>query len=200
MEKMNIYAKLMKVRVQFHKLDLKKSGENKFANFKYFELSDFLVEATELLEQNGLCTIVNFTEEQAILTVIDIDNPSETIQFTSPMKYAEIKGANAVQNLGGTQTYLTRYLYVQLLNVVENCTVDSAEPTNNKVTKTVRKNGAITEQEIDKLYKTAYSKGILINKVKQHIQSKFNKSIEELDKEEYKVALEGYLTMEKKEN
>ena len=45
----NIYQKLMDVRVAFHKLELKKSGLNKFAGFKYFELWDFLVPATKLL-------------------------------------------------------------------------------------------------------------------------------------------------------
>ncbi|EQG99877.1 putative phage essential recombination function domain protein, partial [Clostridioides difficile DA00189] len=33
MESNNIYIKLMDVRVKFSKLNLKKSGENKFANF-----------------------------------------------------------------------------------------------------------------------------------------------------------------------
>ena len=51
MEKKNIYQKLMNVRTNFHKLELKKSGHNKFANFKYFELGDFLVPATKLLNE-----------------------------------------------------------------------------------------------------------------------------------------------------
>ena len=41
MEKKNIYTKLMEVRVKFHSLELKKSGLNKFAGFKYYELGDF---------------------------------------------------------------------------------------------------------------------------------------------------------------
>ena len=60
MEKKNIYQKLMEVRTEFHKLELKKSGHNKFANFKYFELGDFLVPATKLLNEAGLCPIVTF--------------------------------------------------------------------------------------------------------------------------------------------
>ena len=51
MEKKNIYTKLMEVRVKFHGLELKKSGLNKFAGFKYYELGDFLVPATKLLQE-----------------------------------------------------------------------------------------------------------------------------------------------------
>ena len=65
MEKKNIYQKLMEVRTNFHKLELKKSGHNKFANFKYFELGDFLVPATKLLNEEGLCPIVTFNYEAA---------------------------------------------------------------------------------------------------------------------------------------
>ncbi|WP_207644067.1 hypothetical protein [Clostridioides difficile] len=62
---------MMDVRVKFSKLNLKKSGENKFANFKYFELADFLPQATGLLEEAKLCPIVTFTNEYATLTLIN---------------------------------------------------------------------------------------------------------------------------------
>ena len=115
----NIYTKLMEVRVAFHKLELKKSGLNKFAGFKYYELGDFLVPATQLLQEANLCPMISFNNELATMTLINGDEPSEQITFTSPMRDLELKGTNAVQNLGGVQTYLTRYLYIQLLNIVE---------------------------------------------------------------------------------
>ena len=117
MEKKNIYTKLMEVRVKFHGLELKKSGLNKFAGFKYYELGDFLVPATKLLQEANLCPMISFNNELATLTLINGDEPSEQITFTSPMRDLELKGTNAVQNLGGVQTYLTRYLYIQLLNI-----------------------------------------------------------------------------------
>ena len=39
---MNIYEKLQTARVELQKTALKKSGVNKFAGFKYFELGDFI--------------------------------------------------------------------------------------------------------------------------------------------------------------
>lgn len=131
---MNIYKKLMLSRCEFGKLTLKKSGKNKFAGFEYFELKDFLPAATEILNSYNLCTFINFTNDVATLTLVDADKPSDTIVFTSPIKELTIKGANEIQALGGTQTYLSRYLYIQLLNITESDSFDatSGKPTTTK--------------------------------------------------------------------
>ena len=160
MEKKNIYQKLMDVRTNFHKLELKKSGHNKFANFKYFELGDFLVPATKLLNEIGLCPIITFTDELAKMTLVNTDNPSETIEFTSPMRDLELKGANSMQSLGGCETYQTRYLYIQLLNIVENDSFDRVSGTeDNKEINTSKKYTGnvrlISEAQLKRLYMLA---------------------------------------------
>ena len=160
MEKKNIYQKLMEVRTNFHKLELKKSGHNKFANFKYFELGDFLVPATKLLNEIGLCPIITFTDELAKMTLVNTDNPSETIEFTSPMRDLELKGANSMQSLGGVETYQTRYLYIQLLNIVENDSFDRVSGTeDNKEINTSKKYTGnirlISEAQLKRLYMLA---------------------------------------------
>jgi len=38
---MSIHKKLMQARLKLQTADLKKSGHNKFAGYKYFELGDF---------------------------------------------------------------------------------------------------------------------------------------------------------------
>ena len=160
MEKKNIYQKLMEVRTNFHKLELKKSGHNKFANFKYFELGDFLVPATKLLNEIGLCPIITFTDELAKMTLVNTDNPSETIEFTSPMRDLELKGANSMQSLGGCETYQSRYLYIQLLNIVESDSFDRISGTeDNKETKVNKKYTGnvrlISEAQLKRLYMLA---------------------------------------------
>ena len=160
MEKKNIYQKLMEVRTNFHKLELKKSGHNKFANFKYFELGDFLVPATKLLNEEGLCPIVTFDNEVAKMVLVNTDNPSETIEFTSPMRDLELKGANSMQSLGGVETYQTRYLYIQLLNIVENDSFDRVSGTeDNKEINTSKKYTGnirlISEAQLKRLYMLA---------------------------------------------
>ena len=181
----NIYTKLMEVRVAFHKLELRKSGLNKFAGFKYYELGDFLVPATQLLQEANLCPMISFNNELATMTLINGDNPEEQITFTSPMRDLELKGTNAVQNLGGVQTYLTRYLYIQLLNIVEADVFDATSGKDNK-------DDVISEAQVKRLFMIA--KGKDTDKVKEIVErngfnhskditkSKYNAICEEVEK------------------
>ena len=173
MEKKNIYQKLMNVRTNFHKLELKKSGHNKFANFKYFELGDFLVPATKLLNEEGLCPIVTFNNELAKMTVINTDNPSETIEFTSPMRDLELKGANSMQSLGGVETYQTRYLYIQLINIVESDSFDAVSG----------KDDHISEKQVKRLYVIA--KGKDFNEISKILDENKFKKFADITKDKY---------------
>ena len=181
MEKKNIYRKLMEVRTEFHKLELKKSGHNKFANFKYFELGDFLVPATKLLNEIGLCPVVTFDNEIAKMIVINTDNPNETITFTSPMRDLELKGANSMQSLGGVETYQTRYLYIQLLNIVESDSFDAVSGTDaNKE--------VITEAQVKRLFMLARGKDTA--KVKEIIVRYGFKESKDISKNKYNAICE----------
>ena len=173
MEKKNIYQKLMNVRTNFHKLELKKSGHNKFANFKYFELGDFLVPATKLLNEEGLCPIVTFDNEVAKMVLVNTDNPSETIEFTSPMRDLELKGANSMQSLGGVETYQTRYLYIQLLNIVESDSFDAVSG----------KDDHISEKQVKKLYVIA--KGKDFNEISKILDENKFKKFADITKDKY---------------
>ena len=188
MEKKNIYQKLMEVRTNFHKLELKKSGHNKFANFKYFELGDFLVPATKLLNEIGLCPIITFTDELAKMTLVNTDNPSETIEFTSPMRDLELKGANSMQSLGGCETYQSRYLYIQLLNIVESDSFDRVSGTeDNKETKVNKKYTGnvrlISEAQLKRLYMLA--NGIDSDTIKEIISKYGFSSSKDITMNEY---------------
>ena len=203
----NIYTKLMEVRVNFHKLELKKSGLNKFAGFKYYELGDFLVPATKLLQEANLCPMISFNNELATMTLINGDNPEEQIMFTSPMRDLELKGTNAVQNLGGVQTYLTRYLYIQLLNIVEADVFDatSGKEDKNNIKKNVQTNdnkeaisSELTEEEIENMYAVGYKAGYTYPKVDNKIRQNFNKEARELTKEEYKRVIDGFTKISNK--
>ena len=188
MEKKNIYQKLMEVRTNFHKLELKKSGHNKFANFKYFELGDFLVPATKLLNEIGLCPIITFTDELAKMTLVNTDNTSETIEFTSPMRDLELKGANSMQSLGGCETYQSRYLYIQLLNIVENDSFDRVSGTeDNKEINTSKKYTGnirlISEAQLKRLYMIA--NGIDSDTIKEIISKYGFSSSKDITMSEY---------------
>ena len=126
---MNVYQKLNEARDLFHQAPLKKSGLNKFAGYKYFELGDFVIPALEIFKSVGLTSVISFGTEEAKMTIVNTDKPEETIIITSPMSTAALKGCHEVQNLGAVQTYLSRYLWVAALEIVEH---DALEATTGK--------------------------------------------------------------------
>jgi hypothetical protein len=122
---MNVYQKLNAARDEFHQAKLKKSGHNKFANYYYFELGDFVIPALEIFKIHGLTSIISFGKEEASMTIVNNDQPEEKIVITSPMSTAALKGCHEVQNLGAVQTYLRRYLWVAALEIVEHDALDA---------------------------------------------------------------------------
>lgn len=124
---MNVYQKLNAARKEFHSMEIKKSGENKFAGYKYFELGDFIIPALTIFERLGLTGVVRFYKEMAELEVVNTEKPEERIVFSSPMSEANLKGCHPVQNLGAVETYIRRYLWVAALEIVEHDAVDASE-------------------------------------------------------------------------
>jgi hypothetical protein len=129
---MNVYQKLNVARHKFHNTEIKKSGHNKFAGYKYFELGDFIVPALSIFDEVGLTSIISFGKESADMRIINTDKPEEMIVIESPMSEANLKGCHPVQNLGAVQTYIRRYLWVAALEIVEHDALDSSKPVEDK--------------------------------------------------------------------
>lgn len=129
-EKLNIYQKLQACRVGLQKEKMKKSGKNKFSNYDYFELGDFLPRINELMLEHGLIALFFFNKEEARLEIIDTDKTEEKIIFYSPVAMAELKGCHEVQNIGATQTYMRRYLYIMAFEIAE---YDAIEPMTGQI-------------------------------------------------------------------
>jgi hypothetical protein len=128
-EGVSIYWKLSAARLMLQEQPLTKSGANKFAGYKYFELGDFLPAIQRIFNEVGLVDVISFTADTATLTLYDSDN-GQSIVFTSPMGSANLKGCHEVQNIGATETYQRRYLYVTALAIVESDALDAT--TGNK--------------------------------------------------------------------
>lgn len=130
---MNIFEKMQKAKVELQKKDLKKTGENKFSNYKYYELGDFMPAINEICLELKLFTQVNFNKENAILTIINIEKADEKLEYFSEMVKTTLKGCNEIQALGGVQTYQRRYLYMNAFEISENdYYIDGQENTENK--------------------------------------------------------------------
>jgi hypothetical protein len=126
---MSVFKQLQKARTMFLSSDIKKSGKNKFAGYEYFELGDFIPAIHKIFNEVGLCGVVRFTNDTASLTVYDVEDVGHgSIEFTSPMVFAENAKGQAIQNLGSTHTYMRRYLWLMAMEIVEHDSVDAAAP------------------------------------------------------------------------
>lgn len=154
-KKDTLAAKIARVRSEFLKSNVKKSGINRFAGFKYFELADIVPVATKLCEDNGILSVVSFEDGDAVMTIHDMDN-GQTITFKSPMVELDkrAQGMNSIQALGAIETYQRRYLYMLFLDIVEADTFDAGT-----VTETQEK-AAAKEQVKEKAEKPAATKPV----------------------------------------
>lgn len=143
----NVKAKLQLARVMLQEEDLKKTGDNKFANFMFFQLEDFLPKVNEIFAKLGLHSEFSITpeviayeetmningenkivtkkpiiKEIATLVITDILKPDDVEIYEMEVALLE-KGNNTKQNTyqaaGGRNTYYKRYLYMNALEIVE---------------------------------------------------------------------------------
>ena len=124
---MNVYKKLMEARLKLQNTKLEKSGHNKFAGYKYFELGDFLPTVQNIFSELGLCGVVSYDTDLAKLTITD---GTDSIVITSPMGSAALKGCHEVQNIGAVETYQRRYLWVTAMEIVEHDVLDAVTGTD----------------------------------------------------------------------
>ena len=132
-----IYEKLQNCRVELQNLKLKKTGKNNYAGFEYFELKDFLPTVNELFAKNKMFSNFSMDCNIAELEIIDCEDKT-SVKFTSPTAELELKGCNKIQALGGTHTYLKRYLYINALEIVEADLFDAVTGKEDEKTSIVK--------------------------------------------------------------
>lgn len=159
--KLNLYQKIQRIRVELQKLKLKKSGTNKYAGFNYYELGDFLPALNKLADKYGVLNCISFDNEFATLIIYDTDSENN-LKFTSPMRDLDLKGCNAIQALGGAETYSRRYLYLTAYEIVENDMSDAVSG---------RETGRTQKQSLNGL--AGYLERVLSDAEKQSVLDKY---------------------------
>ena len=124
MEK-TLYQKLAEIKLELSMAQIKKSGVNKYSGFTYYELADILPAIIRLCSKYGVYTYTSYDNDMAKLTAVNTNNPTEQFSITSPMRTFELKGSNAIQVLGGIETYSRRYLYLAMFDIVESDSFDA---------------------------------------------------------------------------
>jgi ERF superfamily len=132
-KEMNIYEKVQNCRVMMQDEGIKKMGKNTFAKYDYYKLSDLNTVMNRALKENRLCTHFQVTEQIAMLTIYNIDNPSEELFFSMPFVDAEMSKVTPIQNWGASISYLQRYLILEAFQIGEcEVEVDSSEQSENR--------------------------------------------------------------------
>lgn len=148
-----LYGKLKQIKVELRKVINTKSGYNTHSKFKYYQLEDFLPQVLEAFSKYNIYneysidtdleiveertefdeetnktykTVTKKPVEYAYLYLKNLDNEDDEMVYRLKTAEASVYGAAAIQNLGAKITYMKRYVYMSLLDIVEPDAVDSA--------------------------------------------------------------------------
>lgn len=185
-----IHQKIARIQKNLMAMKLPKSGENKFANFKYYELEDILPAIFKECYNQELFLEFSFSLEEAQLKVRNWNEPGESVITSVPMP--EIvplnRGMNIMQSEGSYITYLKRYLLTNLFLIMEKDVVD-AIPQNNNVSESV-----VASDPVQKVREYIHSKDKTIEITPLMINQNRQKMVKtgKLTKEESKIVFEWF--------
>lgn len=121
----NVYEKLLEARRRFLEANVKKSGINRYAEFKYFTLEDIIPVKTQIFNDLGLVeTIEFFGESNEAVLFLHNTHKDDILTFRSQLAADESLIKNPIQKVGAIQTYVRRYLYMLMLDIVETDIID----------------------------------------------------------------------------
>ncbi|WP_443864309.1 ERF family protein [Fusobacterium ulcerans] len=161
-----VWKKLAQARMKLQESSLIMTGENKYSNYKYFELADFMPQLNKVNFEVGLVSLFNLKNDNqlAVLEIIDVDDGS-SIVFETKSSECILKTKdgrmNPIQELGATHTYMRRYMYMGAYEISENDIVNGIDgvPINNNDKKAPNKKDdtpkLATQSQLGKIFATA---------------------------------------------
>lgn len=190
-----VYKALATARVKLQEESLKKTGENKYSNFTYFELKDFLPTINKINLELNLLSMFHFpnetTDKKATLTIMSTEDGS-SIVFGSEVAECVMRTKegriNPIQEQGARHTYIRRYLYLEAYEIAENDLVDSlnVQSIDNSKSTTKKKESVklISQEQLSKIYAMANKDNISKTDFESTLNKKYKKSIKELTMQE----------------
>ena len=121
--------RIISIRVKLQNSKLKKSGNNKFAGFDYFELADFLPRLNELMLEEGINDLFTIEGDEVSLTLLRGEEKQTYkmpfINFSVPVNKNGQPSMQEIQYLGALNTYYKRYLYLNAFGITDGEVIDS---------------------------------------------------------------------------
>lgn len=188
--KWSIWRKIAKARELFALENIEKTGKNNFLKCRYFQLEDIVPAQMKIFTMLGLFEHFTYSPEireydsvknietiypaEAISKVINVDKPSEYLEFKS--KWVDGTAQTPIQAVGSAQTYLRRYNKMQIFDLVET------EAEDNEATSRLY----VSQQEQNEKRKEALANLADPNKLADSVMCKQVTSTIKKLKEEFK--------------
>ena len=134
-EERTLNERIISIRVKLQNSRLKKSGNNKFAGFDYFELADFLPRLNELMLEEGINDLFTIQDNEVSLTLLRGEEEQTYkmpfINFSVPVNKSGQPSMQEIQYLGALNTYYKRYLYLNAFGITDGEVIDRMD--NNEL-------------------------------------------------------------------
>ena len=131
---MTVFQKLQLARVRFLSAGVEKSGKHMKLEYKYFELADIVPMAEKIFFEVGLLMVPSIHGDTATARVYNVNDPEDYIDFVAPytpivpiISNAGNQVTNEMQATGSSITYIRRYLWQLVLDIIETDSIDSEE-------------------------------------------------------------------------
>lgn len=131
MVNIKLAKKIEEGRELFPKLNVKKSGKNKFHHFDYYELGDLLPPHRYLCSKLKIHSQLDRSDEgmaKYIISDLEQDDDQEVEIFYAPS--SEVMNSNVTQGQqekGAVQKYAWRYLLLQVWEIGEGDSIDAGK-------------------------------------------------------------------------
>ena len=153
---MNVFQKLQLARVRFLEAGVDKSGKHMKLEYKYFELADIVPNAEQIFHEIGLMMVPSMYGDKATARVYNVNDREDFIDFVAPytpiapiVSNAGNQVTNEMQATGSSITYIRRYLWQLVLDIVEHDSIDSGEydtPSSTPAPAVTKKPPVTTEE------------------------------------------------------
>lgn len=127
---LTLRQKLARIRLEFSEMHISKSGVNRYAGFRFFELGDIVPPALKLFRKYEVLLEFEMTKDTVTGCLYDNCKKGEhPLIFSFPKKDLDISKTkmNDVQGVGSEITYYRRYIYAIVLDVADNDDIDSGD-------------------------------------------------------------------------
>lgn len=158
---MNVFQKLQLARMRFLEGGVDKSGKHMKLEYRYFELADIVPKAEQIFLEIGLMMVPSMYGDKATARVYNVNDPEDYIDFVAPytpiapiVSNAGNQVTNEMQATGSSITYIRRYLWQLVLDIVEHDSIDGGDlPSLPPAAPTTTKKPPVTTEERSEIKK-----------------------------------------------